>query len=56
MYKDLKYYLAKVSFPDVDNFPFRFKNETRDGPARYSIITYYRNKLLNQNILQSYSK
>ncbi|XP_023342942.1 metabotropic glutamate receptor 2 [Eurytemora carolleeae] len=42
MYKDLKYYLAKVSFPDVDNFPFRFKNETRDGPARYSIITYYR--------------
>jgi hypothetical protein len=24
---------------DVDNFPFRFE-QGRDGPARYSIITY----------------
>ena len=33
---------SKVTFPDVDNFPFQFMDGTWDGPARYSIITYFR--------------
>ena len=33
-------YLHNVSFNDVDGFPFKFEDQTHDGPPRYSIISY----------------
>ena len=39
-FHQLKDYMQNVNFFDVDMFPFKFEDNTQDGPTRYSIISY----------------
>lgn len=39
-YSHLKDFMKNVTFMDVAQFPFKFDNDSQDGPTRYSIISY----------------